>query len=62
MLILQEQLEKCEIKLIALYKEKDELEMKKMFKMVKENNMSMDDVIKAINVFGVKKEVDAKRQ
>jgi len=36
--------------------------MKKMLKMVKENNMSMDDVIKAINVFGVKKEVDAKRQ
>lgn len=62
MVILQEQLEKCEIKLIALYKEKNELEMKKMFKMVKENNMSMDDVIAAINVFGVKKEMDVKRQ
>lgn len=51
---LEQELKEQKVKLIALNKEKDELEMHQMFAMAKENNMSIDDVIKAINGFNVK--------
>lgn len=52
---LELELKKQKSSLIALNKEKDELEMNQMFAFAKENNMSLDDVIKAINVFTIKK-------
>ena len=51
---LEQELKEQKLKLIGLNKEKDEHEMHQMFAMAKENNMSIDDVIKAINGFNVK--------
>ena len=52
---LELELKKQKTNLITLNKEKDELEMNQMFALARENNMSLDDVIKAINVFTIKK-------
>lgn len=51
---LELELKKQKTNLITLNKEKDELEMNQMFAIAKENNMSLDDVIKAISIFTVK--------
>lgn len=48
---LESELKEQKTKLVALNKEKDELEMHQLFDMAKENNMSIHDVIKAINSF-----------
>lgn len=48
---LEQELKEQKTKLVALNKEKDELEMHQLFETAKENNMSIDEVIKAINSF-----------
>lgn len=48
---LEQDLKEQKTKLVTLNKEKDELEMNKLFETAKKNNMSIDDVIKAINAF-----------
>lgn len=55
---LEQELKEQKTKLVALNKEKDELEMNQLFDMAKENNMSIDDVVNAINLYkyGKKKE------
>lgn len=52
--LLEEQLKKERFKLTTLNKEKDELEMHKMFEYAKENNLSLDEVINALNVFTIR--------
>lgn len=48
---LEQDLKEQKTKLVALNKEKDEHEMHQLFQTARENNMSIDDVIKAINSF-----------
>ena len=48
---LEQELKEQKTKLVALNKEKDEIEMHQLFETARENNMSIDDVIKAINSF-----------
>ena len=47
----ENEIKELKAKLVALNKEKDELEMNKLFDMAKENNMSIDDVVNAINLY-----------
>lgn len=55
---LEQELNKQKEKLVILNKEKDELEKQKMFQYAKENNMSLDDVIRALSVFTVKQKTE----
>ena len=57
---LEKETKELKVKLITLNKEKDELEMRQMFSMAKENNMSIEDVISAINVFSIKQSSNKK--
>jgi regulator of replication initiation timing len=51
---LETQLKDYKTKLVALNKEREELEMKKLFEYTKENKLSCDDVIRAINLYSIK--------
>ena len=51
---LEEQLKEQRTKLVALHKERDALEMKKMFEFAKGNNLSCEDVIRAVNMYSIK--------
>ena len=55
---LEQELKKQKEKLCVLNKEKDELEKQQMFQYAKENNMSLDDVIRALSVFNVKQQFE----
>lgn len=55
---LEQELNKQKEKLVILNREKDELEKQKMFQYAKENNMSLDDVIRALSVFTVKQKTE----
>ena len=55
---LEQELNKQKEKLVILNREKDELEKQKMFQYAKENNMSLDDVIRALSVFNVKQQFE----
>lgn len=50
---LQEEIKELEVQLVALNKEKDSLEMKKIFDYAKDNNLGIDEVINAINLFSI---------
>ena len=52
---LEEELRLTKQKMDSLNREKDELEMRQMFANAKANNLSLDEVIKAMSVFSVKK-------
>lgn len=58
---LEEELKLTKQKLESLNKEKDELEMRQMFEQAKVNNLSLDEVIKAMSVFTIKKSTDNKK-
>lgn len=51
---LELQLKEQRTKLIALNKERDEIEMRKLFEYTKENKLSCDDVIRAVNMYSIK--------
>lgn len=51
------QLKELKLKLIALNKEREEIEMHKIFEYTKENNLSCDDVIRAVNMYSIKQNV-----
>lgn len=55
---LEQELKKQKDKLSVLYKEKDELEKQEMFRYARENNLSLDDVIKALSVFSTKQQFE----
>ena len=50
---LENELKKQKTHLLNLNKEKDELEMRQMFEYAKENNLSLDEIIKAVNLFSL---------
>lgn len=50
----QDKIKELEEELIVLNKEKDTLEMHKLFAYAKDNNLELDDVLKAINMFSIK--------
>ena len=52
--LLETQLKEQRTKLTALNKEREELEMRKLFEYTKENNLSCDDVIRAVNMYSIK--------
>ena len=52
--LLESQLKELRTKLTALNKEREELEMRKLFEYTKENNLSCDDVIRAVNMYSIK--------
>lgn len=52
--LLETQLKELRTKLTALNKEREELEMRKLFEYTKENNLSCDDVIRAVNMYSIK--------
>lgn len=56
--LLEQELNKQKEKLVVLNKEKDELEKQKMFQYARENNMSLDDVIRALSVFTTKQQIE----
>ena len=51
---LEAQLKEQKTKLVALHKERESIEMKKIFEYTKENNLSCDDVIRAVNMYSIK--------
>lgn len=51
---LEAQLKEQRTKLVALHKERESIEMKKIFEYTKENNLSCDDVIRAVNMYSIK--------
>lgn len=51
---LEAQLKEQRTKLIALNKEREGIEMRKLFEYTKENNLSCDDVIRAVNMYSIK--------
>ena len=56
--LLETQLKELRTKLTALNKEREELEMRKLFEYTKENNLSCDDVIRAVNMYSIKQSVN----
>lgn len=54
---LELQLKEQRTKLIALNKEREEIEMRKLFEYTKENNLSCDDVIRAVNMYSIKQTI-----
>ena len=52
--LLETQLKEQRTKLTALNKEREEIEMRKLFEYTKENNLSCDDVIRAVNMYSIK--------
>ena len=56
--LLETQLKEQRTKLTALHKEREELEMRKLFEYTKENNLSCDDVIRAVNMYSIKQSVN----
>lgn len=58
---MEKELKESKVQLNVLYKERDSLEMKQMFDYAKENNLSIDEVLKAMNVYTLKKTHDAKK-
>ena len=56
--LLESQLKELRTKLTALNKEREELEMRKLFEYTKENNLSCDDVIRAVNMYSIKQSVN----
>ena len=55
--LLETQLKEQRTKLTALNKEREELEMRKLFEYTKENNLSCDDVIRAVNMYSIKQSI-----
>lgn len=55
--LLETQLKELRTKLTALNKEREELEMRKLFEYTKENNLSCDDVIRAVNMYSIKQSI-----
>lgn len=53
---LEIQLKEQRTKLVALNKERDGIEMRKLFEYTKENNLSCDDVIRAVNLYSLKQQ------
>lgn len=51
---LEAQLKEQRTKLVALNKEREEIEMRKIFEYTKENKLSPDDVIRAVNMYSIK--------
>ncbi len=51
---LEAQLKEQRTKLVALNKEREEIEMRKIFEYTKENKLSCDDVIRAVNMYSIK--------
>ena len=58
---LEKELKGTKTQLSILYKERDSLEMKKMFDYAKEHNLSIDEVLKAMNVYTLKKTHEAQK-
>ncbi len=56
--LLETQLKELRTKLTVLNKEREELEMRKLFEYTKENNLSCDDVIRAVNMYSIKQSVN----
>ena len=54
---LEFEIKKQKEKLGVLYTERDNLEMYEMFKHARENNMSFDDVIRAMSVYTAKQQI-----
>ena len=52
--LLETQLKELRTKLTALNKEREELEMRKLFEYTKENDLRCDDVIRAVNMYSIK--------
>ena len=50
----KQEIKELEEQLVALNKERETIEMHKMFEFAKENNLGIDEVIKAINMFSIK--------
>lgn len=51
---LEAQLKEQRTKLVAFNKEREEIEMRKIFEYTKENKLSCDDVIRAVNMYSIK--------
>lgn len=51
---LEAQLKEQKTKLVGLNKEREEIEMRKIFEYTKENNLSCEDVIRAVNMYSIK--------
>ena len=51
---LEAQLKEQRTKLVGLNKEREEIEMRKIFEYTKENNLSCEDVIRAVNMYSIK--------
>lgn len=51
---LETQLKEQRTKLVGLNKEREEIEMRKIFEYTKENNLSCEDVIRAVNMYSIK--------
>lgn len=58
---MEKELKESKVQLNVLYKERDSLEMKKMFDYARENNLSIDEVLKAMNVYTLKKTHDGQK-
>ena len=56
--LLETQLKELRTKLTVLNKEREELEMRKLFEYTKDNNLSCDDVIRAVNMYSIKQSVN----
>lgn len=58
---MEKELKESKMQLNVLYKERDSLEMKKMFDYAREHNLSIDEVLKAMNVYTLKKTHDTQK-
>lgn len=58
---LEKELKESKTQLNALYKERDSLEMKKMFDYAREHKLSIEEVLKAMNVYTLKKTHDVQK-
>lgn len=57
---LEKQLKEQKAKLASFEKEKNNLEMHKMFEYAKEQNLQFEEVVKAINMFSLKTQTNNK--